>query len=687
MRRSSVLFPVLILIVLIMASGCSAHIVETIPTATPVRTAERTPVPTPVPTPTPEPTPTPLPIEQGHYQIYYRSDSGQDVIRALPQKREEAPLLVLSETPGHLAIEQGGIRIWSEILEDFEGYEHPFPYQRWGVSSMESDRLALNISYSNEILLFSDDLSSCERIPLVIGGRSVYDVRLSRDASQLIYPNGRTAVISSLSVSSREEGVFFDPELFYQADSVMGYIPGDDLILCDAREQVHNRSGYLLAKISTGEKLGFLPDHDDDTGFGMSPDSEPLIPVESDSGVYFSLKQDGVLCFYEWRWQTGRLAPLIRFDYDQEDDAVFRISGGLLYMVTVRERELLTEVYDLKERVCVHSSVLDPSPYAGEDFWDDYGISLPVGSDPEDFWVSLSNSASELVLARTVLENGQVLGDSLPQPEPGPAVQEIILEKDYGVYSERAAVLNEKYGVRLLIGENALLFDMTYHAEPLVTDQEFSNALEQMESVLSTYPEGFFREFTKDGYMRYFYVSLTGAISRKSEDQGIPDVVGYANAEPDRQIICMDTKYNVIGTFYHEVSHAIDSRIAQMENEEGLSCLSEEEWNSMNPPGFTYHYSYLDDDGSPTELTDNGRYTFDYENRDSDCYFVDRYSKTFPTEDRARIIEYASTGYDWMFENSEHLAAKLKWYSELIRRYWDCSGWMEKTPWEKAIPE
>ena len=54
------------------------------------------------------------------------------------------------------------------------------------------------------------------------------------------------------------------------------------------------------------------------------------------------------------------------------------------------------------------------------------------------------------------------------------------------------------------------------------------------------------------------------------------------------------------------------------------------EWNKYNPEDFSYNNSYT------KEYIYN--YTINEENKEN-IYFIDKYSHTYPTEDRARIFE------------------------------------------------
>ena len=67
-------------------------------------------------------------------------------------------------------------------------------------------------------------------------------------------------------------------------------------------------------------------------------------------------------------------------------------------------------------------------------------------------------------------------------------------------------------------------------------------------------------------------------------------------------------------------------------------------------------------------------------------YFVDSYSTINPTEDRARVMEYAMSSYGaWTFEDAKGLTEKLDYYCRCIRQAFDTTGWPEIVRWEQYL--
>ena len=66
--------------------------------------------------------------------------------------------------------------------------------------------------------------------------------------------------------------------------------------------------------------------------------------------------------------------------------------------------------------------------------------------------------------------------------------------------------------------------------------------------------------------------------------------------------------------------------------------------------------------------------------------FVDSYSTIKPTEDRARVLEYAMAEFGYYtFEDADILLKKLDYYCRCIRDAFDTAGWEEPLPWEQYL--
>ncbi len=262
---------------------------------------------------------------------------------------------------------------------------------------------------------------------------------------------------------------------------------------------------------------------------------------------------------------------------------------------------------------------------------------------------------------------------------------------DYGSNSDYADALHEAYGVNVLIGADAVIEFPNYKAEVMEEKSVVHRALSVIDKTLALYPDGFFGQFT-DGSIRGINFYLVGAISPVGGDS-IDNPGGFACLTGGIQMIVLNVNdtYVMQQNICHELSHAIDKRIENLGVEAEVPYLDESIWASFNPDGFSYYYSYLNQEGISYELAGSDEYTSYsesyWEDNDVDSvYFVDIYAKTFPTEDRARLMEMIlieGPVPDYM--ESEPIQQKLACYFAAIRQTWDTTGWPEVTSWEEAL--
>ena len=70
-----------------------------------------------------------------------------------------------------------------------------------------------------------------------------------------------------------------------------------------------------------------------------------------------------------------------------------------------------------------------------------------------------------------------------------------------------------------------------------------------------------------------------------------------------------------------------------------------------------------------------------------EVWFIDPYSKTYPMEDRARLMETLLSGrtpYSGCFRGL-HVQEKLSFYFRFLRETLDDGSWPALTSWEEAL--
>ncbi len=239
---------------------------------------------------------------------------------------------------------------------------------------------------------------------------------------------------------------------------------------------------------------------------------------------------------------------------------------------------------------------------------------------------------------------------------------------------DRAAELSEKYGLDIRIADQCQLSYQDYTASMVKNENKIQKALDTLENALTSYPEGYFQQLLY-GSLNTIRIELVEDLSSRNiaDDAPYTAFAAFAQESENYYLVVVDVDETQLKTYFHEFTHITDRRLAWDAGLRQEALFSEERWLELQPEGFDYSYSY---DWLPEGI--NG-YIYG-----SAPWFVDDYSCTFPTEDRARLIEYSMSDWHWALQ-SPHLQEKLEYYSRCIRDCFDTTGWPEITVWESAL--
>ena len=255
---------------------------------------------------------------------------------------------------------------------------------------------------------------------------------------------------------------------------------------------------------------------------------------------------------------------------------------------------------------------------------------------------------------------------------------------DWGELEEvhkKAISIGEKYGVEIYIGnECANQDEWSYKGKLMLDKDKIDAALTSMEIAFERYPEGFIQQL-KYGSYRKVKIYLTGTLTASGEYDTLSSCAAFVSTTGDYTYAVFDVDENMIDNVYHEFSHIIDGKLdftSSLIN----SSYSEEDWQSLNPDNFEYA-SYYDYENGDLSKYDSYVYG-DISNQ----YFVSYYSLTYPTEDRATLMESAMANYYFWREDdilNSGLYKKLEYYSKCIRESFDTTGWDSVVAWEKPL--
>jgi WD40 repeat protein len=184
-------------------------------------------------------------------------------------------------------------------------------------------------------------------------------------------------------------------------------------------------------------------------------------------------------------------------------------------------------------------------------------------------------------------------------------------------------------GVDLLYGSEGndfVIYDYIGEAETDLLDVYHS--VKKVCEILALYPEGMLREAYEDTH-KGLLIYLCGTIYGKT-GSSLSQAGGLTTEKDGYILVAVDVHNNLAYDIPHELSHVFDRRINYISDQTGTDWMAV--WEQATPVKNAYLYTY-DDYG------ENYRYTAWNESKDKNVWFVDGYARTFPTEDRARIME------------------------------------------------
>jgi len=238
--------------------------------------------------------------------------------------------------------------------------------------------------------------------------------------------------------------------------------------------------------------------------------------------------------------------------------------------------------------------------------------------------------------------------------------------------------LEEKYKTFIYLGSEVFSTDQGYTLTCSHSSHEMYKNLCMLDEVFSIYPQDLFEQI-KYGGIKTIGVYLCSGFTKR-DSYGIEDAVALAGTDRYERFLALDIDYwgDLRRNIIHELSHWIDNRINQVADLTGEFDF-EEEWSKLNPEDFYYMNDY-------NKYSPFDKYT--YMSAGEDAYFIDTYSLTKATEDRARMFEYLmryDEGVEYNYFESAHLREKMHLYFDYIRKSFDTTNWPEETVWEHKL--
>lgn len=443
----------------------------------------------------------------------------------------------------------------------------------------------------------------------------------------------------------------------------------ESMLLKNSRDlyvSVCNGNTVSMTYIDTNtEFLSYAALHIDTGILEQMPVDIALYGVENANGTWLAGLMDE-----ENQYVVGRATDLCRYQPKSgEMPQLLANSNHILITNMLEGNTLQLQLYE-KDGRFLSSCTIENVYYTGKDpLWSESANGYfflcmnEMGKDQLYFWdLSAAVSGDELSLQAWEKQE-QVPQHALVAPE----------------YYQKAEVLSKEYNITIKIAEQCDTKSDIYDIKPEVEGKYIDIGLEVLRTALASYPKGFFEQLRYSSFLT-LEINLCGSImdAHADENTGIGftmfSAVVMQEGGTSKMVLDVRQYSTLEQTIYHEVSHLIDSKLAYESRNHDAVLYSEDGWERLNPEDFAYANRRVN---LPESV-----YTDHY-----DSHFIDIYSRTFSTEDRARIMEYAMMGTTGMFQRHEGRIEKLEYYCKSIRDAFDTTGWPALTKWEETLVE
>lgn len=294
-----------------------------------------------------------------------------------------------------------------------------------------------------------------------------------------------------------------------------------------------------------------------------------------------------------------------------------------------------------------------------------YQVLSVVSQGETELWLLLRDIAGDEVLCLWDLSAGETRVEST-QVYIGPRYTRETPDTAGLARCQRLArQIGERRGIGILIGEDPLSvmpWDYRFETEYLVPVLE--QELTELDKWLSDFPAEVFTG------IREHFPSLSFCLVREIQGSPASGSVAKANGvqffQGEDAYIALALGQYAQRALYHEMYHVMQTRLL-------TDSAAFDRWDALNPANFAYDYDYAA----------NAARQADQYLQPETRSFIDRYSMSFPKEDRARILECAmAEGNEELFQ-SPVMQEKLACVCRAIREAYGLKG--ESYRWEQYL--
>ena len=409
--------------------------------------------------------------------------------------------------------------------------------------------------------------------------------------------------------------------------------------VCESIELVasHLDGTMLICKVTDEQGKESMLYMDSATGQTLD-DVNQLTEVQTGGNQYLVRRNEGLVQQYIFG-QVGATPQTLGMEFSLT--AAFQMNGG--YCWNMEDGALVLDYYDFATGT--HSAQVRM-----------VGVSEPiaVSSDSRYIWILAKEGDKDMLYRWDV--SLSATGNSYSYLAPlytreNPDTQG--LEQ----CAQRALELKDKYGLNVLVGQDALTVTGGYELVDEFQVIVLTRMMDELEKVLVNFPEKFLKKSLAKGEL---YVSLVREIPGNKEM-----VQFYDNSNAYVVLTAAD---GIKENFLHGVAYVIDSHVLG-------NSRDYDTWKNLNPDGFDYDYSYYvyEKHADSKYLTNAKR------------AFADAYAMTFPHEDRCRLFVYAMGEGNAEYFQSKTMQAKLKRMCQGIREAYGYERNGKTYHWEQYL--
>ena len=251
-------------------------------------------------------------------------------------------------------------------------------------------------------------------------------------------------------------------------------------------------------------------------------------------------------------------------------------------------------------------------------------------------------------------------------------------------------------GVSVYVGNEAVRYLEGYAVQTVTDPAKQLAGVRSLTEFFDNCPPGFIRELTD--WNSSVDICLTGKIIPEPGNRdSISDATAFVTQAGGIQVMILDvTQGGLTQTVAHEFLHIAEN---SMSNRHEAWWNGEIEdptdvflfWTALNPEDFSYSYIYTNEDGTTVDSSDPRVWSVIEweEDRDVDSvWFMDGYSTTYPSEDRARIFEnlavYPTEDLPGAFA-SDHIRRKAAYLCACLRRAFAAVAAADEVFWEQSL--